>query len=343
MPHVSAHAVTTRYPAAVRSRPIAPSCDIIQPLYTRVRTRCGSEAASVPSSTDDMLAWRKLSPFWRIPVRGPNLECRAASTIRTGHATLPVGGTNRAASVCRAPAAADEYAAGSPWRGMEMHPGIRLFHSACPRCRTRCSFTRAGDAWVVSCHCGSHRFPWSPDEELRKGYPDPRFDAVGFPGPLRRLRYLRHFPDSNPLVLGPELHHRSGRALPAAVSPGDFSPFSFHAALRRPRVAADAVAALRQPYPFASLAGSLRPHMACARRSQRKSGVCCRRLATRFLGTSSLTERLHQTSRPARSAGVCPVLDRYCSLVVAIRSVDVFPTPNASTGRPGASPRHVRW
>ena len=105
-----------------------------------------------------------------------------------------------------------------------MHLGVRLFHSTCPRCRTRCSFTRAGDAWAVSCHCSSHRFPWSPGEELRKGYPGPRFNAVGFSGPLRRLRHVRDLSDFNPRVYGPELHHRSGRAHPAAVSLGDFSP-----------------------------------------------------------------------------------------------------------------------
>ena len=132
-----------------------------------------------------------------------------------------------------------------------MYLGIRLFHSVCPRCRAPCSFTRQGDAWVVSCHCGRHRFPWSPGEELfaidhvrgisdrsrvvpvvtrrgipRRGYPVPRFNrfhAVGLPEHQHRLRRLGHCLDSEPIRLDSGLRHRSRGTIPAAISPGDIA------------------------------------------------------------------------------------------------------------------------
>ena len=124
-----------------------------------------------------------------------------------------------------------------PMNRLTTHPGIRLFRSECPRCRARCSFTRAGDAWVVSCRCGSHRFPWSLGEELHKGYPDPRFDAVGFPEPLRRLRRFRHCPNADPIFLDDGLRHRSAGTIPAAVSSG-YTPSLVFRSLRQALLAA---------------------------------------------------------------------------------------------------------
>ena len=100
---------------------------------------------------------------------------------------------------------------------LTMDCGIRLFRSACPRCRTRCSITREGDVWVVSCHCGRHRFPWLPGERLRKEYPDSRFDVVGFP---EHLRHLRRIADSDLHFLDAELRHQSSEAIPAAIPSG---------------------------------------------------------------------------------------------------------------------------
>ena len=129
-----------------------------------------------------------------------------------------------------------------------MHLGIRLFRSVCPRCRTRCSFTRQGGDWVVSCRCGRDRFPRSPGEELfavglARGFPDrsravpvvtrrsalrggdpgsrfDRFYAVGLPEHRHYLRHFRHCPDADPIFLDDGLRHRFAGTIPAAVSSG---------------------------------------------------------------------------------------------------------------------------
>ena len=139
-----------------------------------------------------------------------------------------------------------------PMDRLTMHRGVRLFHSECPRCRTRCSFTREGDDWVVSCRCGRYRFPWSPGEELfaigfaqgisdrsrvvpvvtrrgalRRGDPDPGFDrfhAIGLPEHQHRLRrHLRRCLNPEPILLDCGLRHRSSETMPAAVSPDDIA------------------------------------------------------------------------------------------------------------------------
>ena len=135
-----------------------------------------------------------------------------------------------------------------PMDRLTMHSGIRLFRSECPRCRTRCSFTRQGDDWTVSCRCGRDRFPWSPGEELfgvglARGFPDrsravpvvtrrsalhggepgssfDRFYAVGFPEHRHYLRHFRHCPGTDPIFLDDGLRHRSAGTIPAAVSSG---------------------------------------------------------------------------------------------------------------------------
>ena len=119
-----------------------------------------------------------------------------------------------------------------PMDRLTMHRGVRLFHSECPRCRTRCSFTREGDDWVVSCRCYRYRFPWSPGEELHRGYRGSRFDVVGFPGSLRRLRHLHRTTDPDVIFLNSELRHRSSGTIRAAVSSGDISRLVVHG-LRR--------------------------------------------------------------------------------------------------------------